>query len=286
MTVTSSRTPEAVSIVRRDIRFEVDGHDVRTWHPDGLHVAHFFNALSLFFPEGERFFIESVRQFRDRVRSPQLRADVEAFIGQEATHGREHRRYNVALAESGLPAQELETGLRDELAKLRKLITPEDALAITIALEHFTAIMAHELLGDDRILAGTDPALAAIWRWHAIEETEHKAVAFDVYRETVGESGAAYRRRVRTMLATTLTFWMQVFRYHFHLVRADGAAMDLRGWWKLVRFLWINPGGMPRLIRAWLAYFRRDFHPWQRDDYGYVERWKATYAGAASARPA
>ncbi len=285
MTVTSSRTPEAVNIVRRDVRFELDGHDVRTWHPEGLHIAHFFNALSLLFPEGERFFIDSVRKFQDRVRSPKLRTEVEAFIGQEATHSREHRRYNVALAEAGLPARELEAGLSDELAKLRNLITPEDALAITIALEHFTAIMAHELLGDDRILAGADPALAAIWRWHAIEETEHKAVAFDVYRETVGERGAAYRRRVRTMLATTLTFWMQVFRYHFDLVRADGAATDLRGWWKLVRFLWINPGGMPRLIRAWLAYFRRDFHPWQRDDYDYVERWKATYA-AAGARPA
>ena len=89
---TESTECEERSIDRRDIKFPLEGVDLRTWHPEGLHVAHFFNALSLFFPEGEAFFIDAVRHHADRVRSPELAAAVEGFCGQEAMHGREHRR--------------------------------------------------------------------------------------------------------------------------------------------------------------------------------------------------
>jgi len=274
--------PRPADIVRRDLRFGFEDCDLRTWHPDGLHVAHFFNALSIFFPEGERFFIDSVRHFRDRIRSPQLAHQVKGFIGQEAMHSREHRRYNDALAAAGLPVDELEAGVERHLATVRQQTTPADALAVTIALEHFTAIMADVLLSEDGILAGADPKMAAIWKWHAVEETEHKAVAYDVYWETVGSDGPAYWRRVIVMLAATLDFWLRVFRYHFALVRADGAARDLRGWWAFFRFLWIAPGGMRKLVRPWLSYFHRDFHPWQHDNSAVVQRWIAADAAQQS----
>src|SRR5262245_26775229 len=265
-------------IVRRDIRFDLDRGDVRRWHPAGLHVAHFFNTLSLFFPEGETFFIDSVRHFRDRIRSRRLAADVEGFLGQEAMHSREHKRYNAALTGAGLPAKALEEDLRGILDEIRARVSPEDALAITIALEHFTAIMADVALSDDRILGGADPRFAAVWRWHAIEETEHKAVAYDVYREVTGDGWGAYLRRVRVMLLITIGFWTDVVRYHLHLVHADGALGDLRGWWRLFRFHWVNPGGMRRVWRLWLEYFRPGFHPWQHDNRRHVEAWKEAYA--------
>src|SRR6266404_2121710 len=122
-----STTPSHPEIARRDLRFEdIEQSDLRTWHPEGLHVAHFFNALSLFFPEGESFFIHSVRHFADRIRSPRLRRDVEGFVGQEAMHGREHRRYNRALAAAGLPAEQLERALVRRLTFLRSAASPED----------------------------------------------------------------------------------------------------------------------------------------------------------------
>jgi predicted metal-dependent hydrolase len=272
--------PEALDIVRRDLRFELSDCDLRHWHPEGLHVAHFFNALSIFFPEGEKFFIDSVRHFSARVRSRKLEREVNGFIGQEAMHSREHRRYNEALAAAGLPIERLEGGVKAHLAFVRKHRSAAEALAATIALEHFTAIMADVLLSEDSILAKADPRLAAVWRWHAIEETEHKAVAYDVYEEVFGTGRAAYARRVIVMLLTTVDFWLRVFRYHFALVRADGAALNVRGWWKLFRFLWISPGAMRRLVRPWLHYFRRDFHPWQHDNFHFVQRWVAQYGEA------
>ena len=265
------------SIVKRDIKFPLEGVDLLRWHPAGLHVTQFFNALSLFFPEGESFFIDAVRHYRDRARDPELASEVAGFLGQEAMHSREHRRYNRALEDAGLPAKALDERTTRRLGFVRANVSPAEALAITIALEHFTAIMADVLLSDDRTLAGADPAMAAIWRWHAIEETEHKAVAYDVYRAALGEGVGAYLRRVRVMLLATVTFWTEVFLYHFALVRSAGGARDLRGWWKLFRFLWINPGGMPHMWRLWLGYFRPGFHPWQHDNRGYVEAWKAHY---------
>jgi len=274
----SATAPESVEVVRRDIRFDFDTADLRSWHPEGLHVAHFFNALSVFFPEGEKFFIESVRQFRDRIDPPALQRHVRGFLGQEAMHSREHRRYNAALERLGLPIEELEGRVRAHLEAVRGRTSPQEQLAVTIALEHFTAIMAHVVLSDERLLTDADPHMAAIWRWHAVEETEHKAVAYDVYRMVAGERTGAYLQRTGVMLLATLDFWARVFYYVYRLVRADGALGDVRGWWRLFRWLWISPGGMRQLFRPWLSYFRRDFHPWQHDNSSHVERWKAAYA--------
>jgi predicted metal-dependent hydrolase len=277
------KTQRTIDVARRDLRFGFDGSDVRTWHPAGRHVSHFFNALSVFFPKGEAFFIESVHYYRDRVRAPELAAQVTGFIEQEGAHSREHRRYNGALAEAGLPVAQLESHLGRHLDQLRKHISNAQALGVTIALEHFTAILADALLSDDGMLDGADPRLAAIWRWHAIEETEHKAVAFDVFTEMLGSGRRAYWTRVRTMVGATIVFWYLVFRYHFALVRADGQAKDLGGWWSLFRFLWISPGGLRKIVRPWAAYFRPGFHPWQHDNIGHVDRWKAAYAATGSA---
>ena len=270
--------PESVQVVRRDLRFDLDTADLRSWHPEGPHVAHFFNALSIFFPAGEQFFIDSVRHYRDRIDSPSLMRDVKGFVGQEAMHSREHRRYNAALARMGLPIEELEAKVEQHLDTVRERTSPEEQLAVTIALEHFTAIMAHTVLSDERLLANAEPNMAAIWRWHAVEETEHKAVAYDVYCAVMGEGTSAYLRRCAVMLAATVDFWIRVFRYHFRLVQADGLAGDLRGWWGLFRWLWLSPGGMRQLVGPWLSYFRRRFHPWQHDNSAHVERWKAAYA--------
>ncbi|MGH7822796.1 MAG: metal-dependent hydrolase, partial [Candidatus Binatia bacterium] len=158
-----------------------------------------------------------------------------------------------------------------------------EQLAVTIALEHYTAIMAHTLLANDAVVAGADPRLSAVWRWHAIEETEHKAVAFDVYREAVGEDRGAYFRRVRVMLFVTITFWFQVFLCHFRLVRADGGVAEVGGWWRLFRFLWLRPGAMRKIVRPWLQYFRRDFHPWQHDNSELVASWRSAYEATGHA---
>ncbi len=270
----------ASAIEQRDIHFGIEGSQLRDWHPLGPFVSHYFNAMSLFFPEGEQFFIDTVRHYRDRGRitDPQQLEEVKGFIGQEAMHGREHRAYNTALAEAGYPAKELEAKAVALLEFGRKVLSHAEQLANTIALEHFTAIMADTLLNELQTLDGAPPRMAALWRWHAIEETEHKAVAYDVYQAVAGKSLRGYFRRCLIMLSVSVLFLSQTFYTHYRLIKHDGLQRDWRGWRGFLRFLFVTPGALRKIALPWLRYFRPGFHPWQHDNREHVERWKAAYA--------
>ena len=274
-------------VKQRDIRFPISGMQLRDWHPMGPHVSQLFNGESLFFPQGEQFFIDTVRYYRDRGRitDPKLLEDVKGFIGQEAMHGREHRAYNEALAAAGYPAVELERKAIKQLDRSRRLQGHRGQLAVTIALEHFTAILAEGMLSDDRVLAGAPPQMAALWRWHAIEETEHKAVAFDVYQSVVGKGIGAYLLRCVVMLIASVQFIWQSNYTAYRLLKHDGLHRDWKGWLTLWRFQYVNPGVMRRIAIPWLRYFKPGFHPWQQDNRHHVERWKAAYATGGAPPP-
>lgn len=265
-----------VPVKQRDIHFPIAGLELRDWHPMGPFISQYFNAMSLFFPEGEQFFIDTVRYYRDkgRIKDPKLLEEVKGFIGQEAMHGREHRAYNEALAAAGYPAQELEAKAVALLNFGRKVLPRADQLASTIALEHFTAIMAEVLLTHSETLEGAPPQMAALWRWHAIEETEHKAVAYDVYQAVKGGL-RGYLRRCLVMLSVSALFIWQTLYTHFQLLKHDGLHRDWRGWRVFLRFLFIYPGALRKIALPWLGYFKPGFHPWQHDNRHHVERWKA-----------
>jgi predicted metal-dependent hydrolase len=272
-------------VEQRDIHFPIAGLQLRNWHPRGAHVSQLLNALSLFFPEGEKFFIDSVRHYRSRGRitDPKLLEEVKGFIGQEAMHGREHRAYNEALEAAGYPARELEARAVKQLELGRKYLPPSGQLAATIALEHFTAILAEILLDDDSVLEGAPPQMAALWRWHAIEETEHKAVAFDVYRAVVGTGLRAYLLRCSIMLSASIRFLFQSMYTHYRLMKHDGLHRDWKGWRSYLHFVFVKPGFLRRIALPWLGYFKPGFHPWKTDNRQHVERWKTEYAAQKAA---
>jgi predicted metal-dependent hydrolase len=257
------------SLQFRNLRFEMDAGVPRHWHGGGRAITLFFDNLSLLFPVGERFFIASVRAHTARIKEPQLRRDVEAFCAQEGAHSREHARYNHRLAESGYPVAVLERRLQARLGRIGGTVSPRWGLAVTCALEHFTAVMGHILLSDPRLLASAAPEVAALWRWHAVEETEHKAVAFDVYRA----AGGGYVERVLAMLVTTFLFWWQLGSQQLRLMQVDGCLFMPREWASLLKFLFIHPGGMLRLGFHWFGYYRPAFHPLDLDSRELLETW-------------
>ena len=266
-------------VQQRDLQFDLSNSELCRWHGQGAHVSLFFNALSPFFPEGEKFFIRSVRRYADQIQDPELSRNVQGFIGQEAMHGREHRRYNEALQQAGLPADKVERFVINDLKLTEKYFSSRAKLAITICLEHLTAIMASVLLADPRVLQGSDPKLTKLWRWHAIEETEHKAVAFDVYRQ-VAPGLWGYLLRCLMMLLTSLFFMLEIFVVHVLFCWRAGLAGDWRGWARCWWFLWGSPGIRRRLILPWLAWFKPGFHPWQDDNHSHIDRWKAEFEHA------
>lgn len=253
--------------VRRDLHFTLEPQALKTWSVHGPQVSHFMNTLSIFFPVGERFFIHALRQYRDRISDPELQKAVTAFIGQEAMHGREHEDYNRALATAGLPVERLEQRVYDLLEFVKRHVPPQGQLAATIALEHFTAIWADLLLRDPRLIEGADTQLAGLWTWHAMEETEHKAVAFDAYRTVMGGGVRDYLLRAGALVTATVIFLSLVFVFHLEMIRADPAARGVRGWWNLCKYLFGSLGGLRRLVGPWLDWFKPSFHPWDHDNH-------------------
>src|SRR5207248_3464639 len=160
-----------------------------------LILSHVAAGLSAVFPDGEDFFVRSVRHFRDQVTDPELKRQVAGFIGQEAMHGRQHRAFNDRLDELGYPVKRFERLTKKGLAIRERVLPATSNLAATAALEHFTATLAELVLSDEetRGLFGHD-AVRDLFLWHALEESEHKAVAFDVYKAV----GGSERMRVMT----------------------------------------------------------------------------------------
>ncbi len=258
-------TPSDLMITPRDRRFGRGASQNRWWMGGDPVATAFYNALSATFPKGEAFFVESVRAFRDGA-APKLEAEIKGFITQEVMHSREHVAFNKRALESGYDLRPLEARIDERLALVRSK-PPIASLAATMALEHFTAIIAHELLANSRHLDKADPESAALWRWHAIEEIEHKGVAYDTWLHSTRD-WPRFRRwsvKAKVMLLVTRNFLIDRTAGTIELLRQDGITGP-KAWARLFHFALVSPGMMRKVLGAWIGFFMPGFHPWKHDD--------------------
>lgn len=270
-----------VNPVRRNLKFSLPKDKVLSWHNDGLHITQFFNTLSIFFPAGERFFIQSVRNYREEISGDLLKEQISAFIGQEGFHTREHEAYNEALKIAGMPVDQLDK-IVVQLLELSKKLPRSAQLAITIGLEHMTAVLGDMLLKNDFLLETADTHYAAIWNWHAIEETEHKSVCFDAYEQVVGNGIQAYCLRVTAFILTNALFWSAFLPFYAAMLSRSGGITNIKGWFKVTNLMVGKPGIMRRVFPDWLDFFRPDFHPWMHDNRHFLNKADALIAQVAT----
>lgn len=274
-------TPADVEVPPRDIHFDVAAAKNTHWlggDPVGTAV---FNALSLTFPDGERMFMDAVRHYRAEL-TGKLAEDVRGFIAQEAIHSREHHQLNQLIDPARYPVAEIEEQVRQRVAFARAR-GPMRMLIATIALEHFTAMMADMFYVHGDVFETTAPEIERMWRWHAMEETEHKAVAFDVFMHATRAWSPfkRYMRRVWAMAFISAMFTSNITRYAARLLEADGYAPEAA--LKAVRrFVWRKPGLFARGWRTYLAWYRPGFHPWDHDNRALITRWRAEFDAAAA----
>lgn len=270
-----------MTLERRDVDLHFDPDTVpRDWCGGDPFMTTFLGALSLLFPEGETFFVQSVKQHKHAVTDPVLAREVAGFIGQEAMHGREHRAFNALLVAHGhAEAPAIERRLGTFLALVKRTLPPASQLAVTCALEHFTAMLAEQLLRRPELRDELDPQVRALWTWHALEEVEHKAVAFDVYRA----AGGGYLRRVAIMLLTTAVFLVVQTIVHLRLMARRRILHKPWTWARGLVRLWIAPALFVRLLPAYLAYFRPSFHPNDRDCEVLLDHWRGELFGPTGA---
>jgi hypothetical protein len=250
----------------------------RHFADDGdLIASHLAAALSAVFPDGEDFFVRSVRQFRDQVSDPALKRQVAGFIGQEAMHGREHRALNDRLDAIGYPTKLIERIVKRGLQIRERVMTAKSNLAATAALEHFTATLAELVLtsAEARDSFGHE-GVKDLFLWHALEESEHKAVAFDVYKAV----GGSERTRVLTMKLLRVAFVIGMSAQIIGSLLGDRATYrrgNLLGSWRRFRS---SPLLSRQLWDQLRDYDRPDFHPDDRDTTALVDHWRLQLFGS------
>ncbi len=269
--------PRPEIIIRRPA-LHLDAQRAKRWM-GGNAATLLLHALSPTFPGGETFFIKSVMAFKDQIDDPQLLEEMRRFAAQEAVHTREHLAYD-ATVQNHYDVQSVEEACKKDLAGTFKMLSsikktwfngPRYALAITVALEHLTATLGHQVLDDERIFADVEPEFAKLWRWHAAEEIEHKAVAYDVF-EAVG--GTWWERAsALVIMSSLLTF--DTLRLTARFLRTDGQGFSPRAWGQILRFLFVSPGVLLHSAPQFFDFFRPRFHPWDHDDRGLLEAWQA-----------
>ncbi len=264
-------TPKEVLPRVRAPRFAIDETLPRAWLATSLPITRVVNALSLVFPEGERFFIRSVRHYADVVEArPALAARVRAFVGQEGRHGHEHDRMNRALAAQGYDIDAfLSVYHRVAYELVEPRVPPHVRLATTVALEHMTATLAEVALTMP-VLRDADPEVREMLEWHAAEEIEHKSVAFDVLMEvdpSMRTRAAGFAMGLAVLTSAWLT-GMAMLAADDRRLGAPAEPLDARAERRFLRTL----GPVARFVASSLAeYARPDFHPDARDNYELAE---------------
>lgn len=262
---------EARSITpRRSPDFGLDGDIPKYWLDNDPFKTRFFDAMSLLFPEGEKFFIVCVRDYRDQIADPKLQAEVKDFIYQEGQHGMVHTQFNNRVKAQGIDVDKVLQKQKDIMfGFFRKYFPRSFTLGQTAAAEHLTALMAHGFFSDN-LMQKADPRIRAMYAWHAVEEIEHKAVAFDVLTKV---AKANYFTRVLSFMLVTFTFPFHVFMIMRHMFKIDGVKNKPTVWLKGLWWLYGWGGLYPRLIPHYLAYFLPFFHPWKHGDMNIYNLW-------------
>ena len=266
----------AAPIVRSNLDFQLS-EIPRYWFAGDPFLTRMFDALSLTFPDGERYFIQSVRLFRNQIQDPDLKQRVADFIRQEAQHGIAHDKMNQVMKDQGMPVDQFIQRLNKIFKFELKYRSPQYNIAMTAAAEHLTALMAETFYGEKDTLKDAHPYVRALFAWHAIEEMEHRDVAFDVMQQ-VGNV-PELTRKMALVLTTGLMFGFTLYRANV-MLRYDGFSriqrlkMNARG----LKWLLGKNGKLRKMKPQFQDWFKPDFHPSQHPIIAQYDVWLHTLA--------
>lgn len=264
-TPTSAR---GVTVTPRLPDFEFLDSTPRLWFGGEVGRTAFYNVFSLIATEVETFFIKDGRDLLKHVKNPTLRAEIQDFIKQEVNHSQIHARYNKLLEDRGYPVEETRKAVRSVLKYLDKTTNLQIRSAVVIAGEHVLAEFGNPIIEHPDMMADADPIVRHMWEWHLYEESEHKSIVMDAYREVFGDGLDAYIARLWALpvAVTFLSFLVVPAVHRFIQVDAERSKDAPKEWYKLLKWMLYKPGYFRTMGKRLAAFAKRDFHPWIYSD--------------------
>lgn len=260
MKTNSTRLPASFPVRRMDYNFE---NTPKYWCANDPAITHYFTGLSTLFPEGESYFVRSVRALREHAKlNEALDREISAFIGQEAMHSKEHHAFHISAQQHGMNPESLEKVTGIVLKGLEKVFSKKWNLLVTVGLEHYTAVLVVSMMETVNEYM-TDKTIRDLWLWHSVEETEHKAVAFDLYEYLYGNGLNAYFPRVTIFTLSLILITGLSSIYQIVLMKRDKQLSNLKTWQNFFNFA---AKQYKTFIPKFFEYYRYDFHPNQTNE--------------------
>ncbi len=243
-------------------------HIPQCWYQNNPVKTHFFNAMSTLFPQGENFFIWSIKNFSEQVQSEILQEQIRDFTTQEKNHAALHKAYNRCLAKAGYDINKMEAALFKKIRFSQDHLPPLMCLAATVATEHVTAVLGEKVLNGTWMSDGVDPEVRRLWYWHAMEEVDHKSVAMNVFQAV----GGTYAKRARAMIYISFNFWGDTLLRMLHMLKKDRLLHKPITWWQLGGLCFGRQGILRVMGPDILKYFAPRFHPDKKDHSSLLAR--------------
>lgn len=273
-TIRATHKPSGHEIKPRPVTFNITDASPRYWFNNDPFKTHFFNAFFTTFPAGENFFVRSVQKYRHLIQDEKLQQEINDFSSQEGNHSHAHDLHADVLIRQGYKSIERDNKILDAALHVLNRFLPRFSLAVTIAIEHFTAILSHQVYKTPELfIEPVHEDFQPMFIWHAAEEIEHKGVAFDAYQVV---DGSIIQRNI-AMVLTTVAILMLIFIRIFPLLRKDGLAWKWRTWKEGLGFLFGRQGLFTLVLDHYKQFYRRDFHPWDVEDYDMITEFRKDY---------
>ena len=256
----------------RRVPFSYNENTTSHWNGDKPEFSQVVNAASLAMPFLEPYLVKIMREARPAVTDPALREDLDLYIVQEATHSRQHKKFNETIAAAGYSCvSQLESKLDSDYETLGKKRSLRFNLAYAEGFEAMALAIGHMLIEERVYLFGdSDSSVASLVLWHFVEEIEHKNVAFDVFHHLYG---GYFWRMVGLFYATGHIFMRTRQGYH-SLLKEDGLWGKLASRWRLAKQLTrIFKSLIPKMLRICLP----GYHPSKIPDPQWAGSWTTLY---------
>lgn len=266
--------PSAHKITPRAVTFNITDSSPQYWFDNNPFKTHFFNAFFTTFPAGESFFVRSVQVYRHLINDDKLQQEINSFSTQEGNHSHAHDLHADVLIRQGYKSIERDNKILDAALHALNRFLPRLSLAVTIAIEHFTAILSHQVYKTPELfIEPVHEDFKPMFLWHAAEEIEHKGVAYDVYQAV---DGSVTLRNI-AMAITTAAIILLIFIRIFPLLRKDGLVWSWNTWKGGLSFMFGRQGLFTLVLDHYKQFYRRDFHPWDVQDYDMISSFRKDY---------